>query len=221
MKPVKRVPLTNSAPRWTAWFDGATAPNPGARGIGGLLIGPLGERIEISKAIGYGTNNEAEYEALIAVLNEVITQKIDEIAIHGDSSLVINQVAGDWECKASNLRQCCDAAKSLVRQIKRVVLIWIPRERNEAADALSCAAIGLKRETTEEKAAWTNQKEIGAILGISAIAVGKKLDALSLRENKAPTQVAIEAGLARITEDHFGSHVAWHKQRVLEVLTNA
>ncbi|UCV30250.1 ribonuclease H family protein [Ferribacterium limneticum] len=51
---------------WYAWFDGATKhANPGIRGIGGLLKGPAGERIEIFEEIGEGTNNEAEYAALV------------------------------------------------------------------------------------------------------------------------------------------------------------
>lgn len=46
---------------WYAWFDGATKDtNPGVRGIGGVLKGPAGERIEVSEEIGPGTNNEAE-----------------------------------------------------------------------------------------------------------------------------------------------------------------
>ena len=57
---------------WKAWFDGATNPNPGERGIGGVLKGPAGERIEISENIGFGTNNEAEYAALMAVLDAAI-----------------------------------------------------------------------------------------------------------------------------------------------------
>jgi ribonuclease HI len=230
MKPVKRPPLTASSLHWNAWFDGATAPNPGARGIGGLLIAPggehapSGERIEISAAIGYGTNNEAEYEALLAVLREAVARGIGEIVIHGDSLLVINQVTKAWACKSATLGALCASAQALVRQLERtgqVSLRWIPREQNQAADALSCAAIGLSRETADEKAAWTNQQDIGRALGLSAIAVGRNLEALGFRENKVPTPFAIEAGLARITEDHFGKHIAWHKARVLEVLTDA
>ena len=58
---------------WSAWFDGATkATNPGERGIGGVLKGPAGERIEISENIGFGTNNEAEYAALIILFERFL-----------------------------------------------------------------------------------------------------------------------------------------------------
>ena len=66
---------------WKAWFDGATqGSNPGVRGIGGLLLGPSGERIEIAEEIGMGTNNEAEYMALMAVLDAAIHRHGDGLA---------------------------------------------------------------------------------------------------------------------------------------------
>ncbi|UUZ54802.1 hypothetical protein LP419_01815 [Massilia sp. H-1] len=34
---------------WRAWFDGSAHPNPGRCGIGGLLLGPDGERVEITR----------------------------------------------------------------------------------------------------------------------------------------------------------------------------
>ena len=57
---------------WRSFFDGATVPNPGRRGIGGLLLGPAGQRVEIARDLGHGTNNEAEYDALIAVLEAAV-----------------------------------------------------------------------------------------------------------------------------------------------------
>ena len=213
--------MTKSPITWTAWFDGATEPNPGRRGIGGLLLSAAGERVEISAAIGHGTNNEAEYEALIAVLREAVRLEIKHLVICGDSQLVIQQVTGAWACKSPNLKQLCATAQSLLRQVnaaRTVELRWIPREENTAADALSVAALGGVRETPEEKAAWTTPTEIGKRLGLSAIAVGKRLEALGYRENKQPTALAIDTGLVRITEDHFGTRVAWHIDKTLAVL---
>ena len=46
METSKEIEAMNSN-TWYAWFDGATKDtNPGVRGIGGVLKGPAGERIE-------------------------------------------------------------------------------------------------------------------------------------------------------------------------------
>lgn len=203
---------------WKAWFDGATQPNPGQRGIGGLLLSPQGQRIEISQAIGYGTNNEAEYEALIAVLSEAVMQKVTQLIVRGDSKLVLSQVSGEWKCESATLIELRNEAQAWIKQIKDVKLVWIPREENIDADALSVKALGIARETPEQKAQWTTQTEIGKLLGMSAIAVGKRLDAAGFRADKRPTRAALDAGLARIVTDHFGDQISWHRERVVAAL---
>ena len=55
-------------------------------------------------------------------------------------------------------------------------------------------------------------------MAISAVAVGKKLDALGYRANKRPTALALEHGLARIKEDHFGQHISWHLTKTVHTL---
>ncbi len=80
---------------WYAWFDGATKhSNPGVRGIGAVLKGPAGQIVEIAQEIGQGTNNEAEYCALMAVLDAAVTAQVQNLIVYGDSQLVIKQVNG-------------------------------------------------------------------------------------------------------------------------------
>lgn len=207
---------------WKAWFDGATEPNPGQRGIGGLLVSPDGtQRIEISAAIGHGTNNEAEYSALQAVLDKAIELGIQNILIRGDSQLVINQVKGDWACRAPGLFPYLTAAKTAMRQIPNAHLSWVPREENEEADYLSSIALGNKLDTPSEARQWTNQKEIGRVLGISAIAVGKRLEEKGFRKEKMPTQAALDAGIAKVTDNHFGKQVSWHAEKTVLAIGGA
>ena len=129
---------------WHAWFDGATkATNPGLRGIGGILKGPSGEIVEISEEIGPGTNNEAEYSALMAVLDAAIQAGVQSLEVRGDSQLVVNQVNGAWFIKAKELIPLCDTAMKLKAQIPQVKLLWVPRTENTEADALSKKALGV------------------------------------------------------------------------------
>lgn len=206
------------ADAWHAWFDGAAEPNPGARGIGAVLKGPNGEIAEISQAIGFGTNNEAEYQALIAVLEEAAHRDVHHLIVQGDSQLVINQVDGTWGVKAPGLWALCERAQVLVRRIGRVRLSWIPREQNREADALSKQALGFACAPPVDHACWTNQTTIAKTVGLSAIALGKLIDAAGLRADGKPTQDALDTGAARVTHNGFGMQVAWHKTQLLLVL---
>ena len=120
---------------WNAWFDGATKQtNPGIRGIGGILKGPVGEIIEISEEVGEGTNNEAEYMALMAVLDAAIEAGVEHLVVHGDSQLVVNQVNGAWLIKSKELAPLCKTVLTLKSQIPSVTLLWVPRAENNEAD---------------------------------------------------------------------------------------
>jgi hypothetical protein len=70
---------------------------------------------------------------------------------------------------------------------------------------------------------WKNQKEIGLIYGKSAIAVGKALVELGLRDdkNKAPTEAALEQEIAKSTPLKDGTpFFLWNKDKVCEHLDN-
>ena len=122
---------------WRAWFDGSAHPNPGDCGIGALLKGPGGEKIEISRPAGYGNSSEAEYRALIALLQAAVDSGAHGLTIYGDSKVVIDDLKGPDAKAAVSLRTCRDAALDLIRQLRGVDLRWIPRHKNTEADALS------------------------------------------------------------------------------------
>lgn len=136
-KEAAREPDANT---WQAWFDGACHPNPGKMGIGGLLKSPQGIETEISFHAGTGDSSEAEYIALISVLETAIAAGADQVLIYGDSQVVINDVlctsGGAAILSAQRLR-----AQSLIASLQQVTLKWIPRHRNGQADALSQQAI--------------------------------------------------------------------------------
>jgi ribonuclease HI len=198
---------------WHAWFDGATkGTNPGIRGVGALLKGPYGERIEIAEEIGFGTNNEAEYAALMAVLDAAVEAKVQKLIVYGDSQLVIRQVNGEWAIRANELVPMCKTAISLKDQIPSVTLRWIPREDNDEADALSKKAIGVVAPDTIDRTIWMKITEIGKPLGLSGVALGKKMDLAKLREHGKPTQLALDKGCALRVLNNFGHDDFWHRK---------
>lgn len=122
---------------WRAWFDGSAHPNPGDCGIGALLKGPGGEKIEISRPAGYGNSSEAEYRALIALLEAAVRSDAHGLTVYGDSKVVIDDVNGPDAKAAVSLLEYRDAALALIGQLRDVAIRWIPRHKNTDADALS------------------------------------------------------------------------------------
>jgi ribonuclease HI len=122
---------------WRGWFDGSAHPNPGNCGIGALLIGPAGQHIEISRTAGYGNSSEAEYRALIALLEAAVQCGAHGLAIYGDSKVVIDDLNGPFAGAVVALLDSRAAALALIAQLREVALRWIPRHKNSAADALS------------------------------------------------------------------------------------
>jgi ribonuclease HI len=82
---------------WTLFFDGSTC-GEGA-GISIVLISPQGRKYEFSLPIVAAlTNNQVEYQTLIKGLELLREIRADAVEIFGDSMLIINQLAGIYEC---------------------------------------------------------------------------------------------------------------------------
>ena len=128
---------------WRGWFDGSAHPNPGRCGIGALLLGPDGASVEVSQAAGYGNSSEAEYRALIALLEAALQAGASNLVIYGDSRVVIDDINGPALYAAASLQEYRAAAHALLAQLQGVTLRWIPRHKNGAADALSQRAAAL------------------------------------------------------------------------------
>jgi ribonuclease HI len=84
--------------RTYAYFDGAASGNPSPAGIGYAVLDARGKIVhEHFERVGIATNNEAEYRALIALAKKLLEEGIKQVAIMGDSQLVINQVNEAWQ----------------------------------------------------------------------------------------------------------------------------
>ena len=85
------------------------------------------------------TNNEAEYQALVAGLDLAKVAGATSVVIYCDSQVVTNQVNGDYKCKGEKMKRNLDQVKRRVDDIKAKI-IQIPRGENEQADHLAKAA---------------------------------------------------------------------------------
>ncbi|UGQ48301.1 ribonuclease HI family protein [Massilia endophytica] len=122
---------------WRGWFDGSAHPNPGRLGIGAVLRGPAGEHVEISERAGQGSSSDAEYLALIALLEAAAARGVRELQVAGDSQVVVQDVLMEEEFSAPVLAEHRAKAVSLIAAMGNVALRWVPRHRNGEADSLS------------------------------------------------------------------------------------
>ncbi|GIW01731.1 ribonuclease HI family protein [Roseiflexus sp.] len=88
------------------------------------------------------SNNEAEYQAVIAGLMFVIRHYPgSRVRCLTDSRIVVDQLAGRHAVRAAVLQPLHMRAQELVRQHGRVTFLAIPRELNRLADALAWEAL--------------------------------------------------------------------------------
>lgn len=130
-----------SVAAWRGWFDGSAHPNPGQIGIGALLCGPDGQRVEISRRAGHGNSSEAEYLALTALLEAAVKAGATGLAVCGDSQVVINDVNLGAARGAKGLEDHRARVVELMSTLGAVQLRWVPRHRNGDADRLSQQAV--------------------------------------------------------------------------------
>ena len=87
------------------YADGGSRGNPGPAGIGAVILDARKKKVkEIFKYIGETTNNNAEYNALIMGLEEIMGLGGDEVVINLDSELVVKQLNGEYKVKSAEIK---------------------------------------------------------------------------------------------------------------------
>ena len=121
-------------PRLKIFFDGGCRPNPGrmeaavvARGVTHLFAD-----------LGHGTNNDAEWLALIAALRLAQDLGVEDFVLLGDAATVIHQATGAWKCRSPAL-QAHLATFVAMGGIRPAQIRKIARSQNLAGIALEKA----------------------------------------------------------------------------------
>ena len=114
---------------WNLYVDGSS--NKTGSGAGVIIESNQGIQVELSLKFGFpASNNQAEYEALLAGLKlakEVETKKLN---IYSDSQVVTSQITGSYQAKDPTMKKYLDKTKELLRQIGEYKICHIPREQN-------------------------------------------------------------------------------------------
>jgi len=118
--------------------DGASRNNPGPAAIGVVIRDERGKTlIRISQSIGIATNNQAEYHAIIAALENAREFQAGNVLLQADSELVVKQMNGSYRIKNADLKPLYARAIALSRCFSTFSIKYIPREENVAADKLA------------------------------------------------------------------------------------
>lgn len=122
------------------YCDGGARGNPGPA-ASSFVVEKQGKVIhKESKFLGTGTNNVAEYNAVVLAVNWLdknFNFPGEKVLVVLDSELVARQLSGTYKIKNENLRNLFYTIKNLEEKIStKIIYISVPRSKNKIADFL-------------------------------------------------------------------------------------
>jgi ribonuclease HI len=145
-------------------------------GIGGHLTIDGVEVVDFSERAGKGTNNQAEYLALIHGAKLALQLNVTHLDINMDSLLIVNQMTGTWRNKDAELTRLMGVARKVVANFEKVTYAQIPREQNKKADNL--ATLGRSGTGTDNRPAKKTASYQGEDTKDILLRIERKLDLL-------------------------------------------
>jgi len=132
------------------YFDGLCEPiNPGGVATYGFVAYDRRKQM----AVGYGlvgagmlgdnvSNNIAEYTGIVKGMESLLAAGLcGKLEVRGDSQLAIRQLQGLYSVRAPRLMPLHSRVVELAKGFRSVTYKWVPRDLNDAADALSRKAL--------------------------------------------------------------------------------
>ena len=89
--------------KWVIYVDGSSTKKNGGAGV--LLITPEGEEFSSSLRLEFRTtNNEVEYEVVIAGLEMALELGAESVEIRSDSQVIVGHIRGKFEAKGEKMK---------------------------------------------------------------------------------------------------------------------
>ena len=128
--------LAPDLPIWKLSVDGAANAQGSSAGL--ILTSPDGIDTEYALKFGFrASNNEDEYEAVIAGLNLAHFMEADQLEVSSDSQLVVKQIEDSYEARGEKMILHLKKVRELLKKFVRVQVKHVPRSENSRADALA------------------------------------------------------------------------------------
>lgn len=115
------------------YFDGGARPNPGQMETAVVARGVTYHQPDC----GCGTNNDAEWLALIHAVEIALLIGAHDVVLLGDSALVVGQANGIAKCRTEELKAHLTAFRAIKPQFERIKIRPIGRNQNLAGIALA------------------------------------------------------------------------------------
>ena len=123
---------------WSIHTDGSSNQRSGGASV--VIQTPEGDKIECIIRLDFPTtNNDAEYEGLVAALDLARAAGVENMIMHCDSQVITSQINGNYECRNERMKKYLEEVKSRISGLE-VKFVQIPREENECANRLAKAA---------------------------------------------------------------------------------
>ncbi|XP_073033913.1 uncharacterized protein [Primulina eburnea] len=107
-------------------------------GVGVVLISPAGEEVKLAVRLDFrASNNEAEYEAVLAGLRAARNVGATRVLIFSDSQLVAQQMKGMYDVKDEKLIEYAREVDRVREKFTEITFEQIPGKENEKADNLA------------------------------------------------------------------------------------
>ncbi|RDY09020.1 Retrovirus-related Pol polyprotein, partial [Mucuna pruriens] len=170
---VEMTPATDEDEKgeWFLLVDGSS--NHTGSGVGVILEGPTGAFIEQSLHFEFkASNNQAEYEALLAGMKLAQELGVKKLTVKSDSKLVTGQVNGEYQAKDPQLAKYRDQAAFTASSFDKFTLLHVPRDQNERADLLAKLASTQRRG--QQKTMIPEKLSMPAIERPEILSIGNK-----------------------------------------------
>jgi len=133
MKNETRTESQASAKPLKMFFDGAGC-RPNGEGSGFAWLCPDNNQRQVVRINGL-TNNQAEYKAFLAALQQV--PEDSTVEMFSDSQLICSQFTGQYRVKDHALQELLSEVLALILNKRlKVTLQWVPRAQNLAGKLL-------------------------------------------------------------------------------------
>jgi ribonuclease HI len=121
---------------WKLYFDGSICKD--GQGVGIVLNSPSGAEIEMSSRLNFHyTNNQTKYLALLFRLIMLRSMGVKHVEAYGDSLLVVQQIAVEFQCLEGSLRVCLDASLDIIGSLVEFQIQHVLRHENQRANMLA------------------------------------------------------------------------------------
>jgi ribonuclease HI len=136
--------------KWVVYVDDSSTKRNGGAGI--VIITPKGEELNGSLRLEFKTtNNEAEYEAVIAGLGLALELGAESVEVRSDSQVIVGHIRREFEAKGDKMKRYLAKVQGMQTFFRKFSITKISRKDNENADYLARMASAEEMGNEEDK----------------------------------------------------------------------